>query len=266
MKKNYQVGQTLLIVILLLASAITIVLSISFTTTLETQTTKLEEESQRALAAAEAGIEAALKQGGRIEIADLAGLGNEGFTGSAEFSEDYHKNYFVTPLLQKDEQYTFYLDKYTAGNSPPFENSSYNGNLTIYYGSPTGCNEMAIEITIVYYDGGYKIKRYIADTGNKLGSTTDNIGNTNGKTLDDEIFNCRTSSLTFSSTSFPNSKILIIRSLFDESKIGFEGTNTLKPQGKFIVSQATTPGGVTKTVELFQSYPQIPSEFFVTRF
>ena len=54
-------GQILLITVMLLATVMTIVLSVSFKSVTETQITKLEEESQKALAAAEAAIEVALK-------------------------------------------------------------------------------------------------------------------------------------------------------------------------------------------------------------
>ncbi|MEO0070141.1 MAG: hypothetical protein ABIK18_05040, partial [candidate division WOR-3 bacterium] len=82
--KNFmanQKGQILLITVMVLATVITVVLSLSFKSTIETQTTKLEEEAQRALAAAEAGIEAALKQQGTVDISLLPGLSD--FTGQA---------------------------------------------------------------------------------------------------------------------------------------------------------------------------------------
>ena len=56
-----QKGQILLITVMLLATVMTIVLSVSFKSVTDTQVTKLEEESQKALAAAESAIEVALK-------------------------------------------------------------------------------------------------------------------------------------------------------------------------------------------------------------
>ena len=46
-------GQVLLITIMLLAAAVTVVMTIAFNSTTETQITKLEEDSQKALSAAE---------------------------------------------------------------------------------------------------------------------------------------------------------------------------------------------------------------------
>src|SRR5438046_2001534 len=97
-KKNQQ-GQVLLIVIMLLATAVTVVMSSAFKSTTETKITKLEEESQKSLAAAEAGIETALQTG--TNVTDLSSLPNlSGFTGSATISQT-STNSFTTPLIQQ---------------------------------------------------------------------------------------------------------------------------------------------------------------------
>ena len=49
-------GQILLITVMVLATIMTVVLSVSFQSVTETQTTKLEEDSQNALAASGAAI------------------------------------------------------------------------------------------------------------------------------------------------------------------------------------------------------------------
>ena len=70
-----QKGQILLITIMLVATVLTVVLAVTFKSTSETQITKLEEQSQKALTAAEAGIEAALQQeSGSVSIGSLPGL------------------------------------------------------------------------------------------------------------------------------------------------------------------------------------------------
>ena len=268
---QYKKGQVLLIVVMLLATAITVVLSISFTTTTDTKITKLEEESQKALAAAEAGIEAALETKSSVpKLSDLAGL--SGFTGSADLSTTVGKS-FTSPLLQKDEQYTFYLDKYIPENSPPFENIPYNGTITVYYGSKdvADCSNIALELTLIYDSGGYKIKRLVSDSGDLLGANIENEwasqSNPQEKDVGGAKFFCRTKGVDIS--TYTGAKVLIVRALFGQTKIGFSGSDAdpdFKPQGSFITSTATSSTGVTKKVQLFQSYPQIPSEFFVTRF
>ena len=60
--KRNQRGQILLITVMLLAAAITVAMTIAFNSTTDTQVTKLEEDSQKALSAAEAALESAVRQ------------------------------------------------------------------------------------------------------------------------------------------------------------------------------------------------------------
>ena len=257
-------GQVLLIIIMVLATVLTIVLSISFKSSTDTQITRLEQESKRTLAAAEAAIDVALQKqsGTTISLDKITGV--PGFSGQATVSSDYSKSEFVTPLLQKDEQYTFYVSLYPGFTSP------YNGTITIYYDSAhANCsNSLALEITAIYDDPAtpeVDISRYIADTGDLLGTNTRDIGNQNAGTIDGVSFGCSTSPIDIS--TFQNAKVLFVRSLKGASRIGFRGSVTpLKPQGKYVVSQAQSTSGTSKTVQLSQSYPLIPAEFFVTSF
>lgn len=261
--KSRQRGQILLIAVMLLALTMTIVLSVTFTSKTETQITKLEEESQKALAAAEAGIEAALKSGD-VTIGEGGILQGSGFTGEAKVTTDVGDQ-FVTPLLQKDEQYTFYLSDYPALGNP------YTGDLTVSYGSGgTACNTIALEFSLIYDDPGatgYQIKRFIADLGNTFSSDTGEKGSVTGTKIREVNFNC--SAPLGAISAFPNAKVLIVRVFSGATRLGFSSGNQnvfLKPQGKFVNSQATSQTGASKKVELFQSYPQIPADFFVTGF
>jgi type II secretory pathway pseudopilin PulG len=260
--KRTKEGQILLVVVLFIAIVLTIILSISFKSQSDTQLSTLEKEQQKTLAAAEAAIEVALRNssGSTIQI-PLTGV--PGFTGAATVETTYDKDTFVSPLLQKDEQYTFYLSDYPGFTNP------YTGSLTLYYGSgKTNCNDTnaALEISILYNDPP-TIKRFIADTKNLLGSSTNDIGTTTSGNMQGVSFGCST---TFNGidipANYPNAKIMLVRTLAGTTKLGFKGSTTLKPQGKIVTSEATSNGGVSKKVEVFQSYPQLPAEFFVTSF
>jgi len=253
--KHNESGQVLLITIMLLATALTVVLSVSFRSTTETQVTKLEEESQKTLAAAEAGIEAALKQTETVPIG--AGLSSDlgSFSGSATCTTTNDKSYFISPLLQKDEQYTFYLANY-----PGLTSGFWSGNLNLYFKSES--DTPAVELTFITTTG---VSHYLldpstlilADAGTKTGvdSGSFSLGGTG--------FGYKTSS----SFSVSNTKLIIARVLSTATKIGIDGgVDALKSQGKTCDSQASSNTGVTKKVVLFQSYPQIPAEFFVTSF
>jgi len=255
-KKEQQKGQVLLITIMLLATALTVVLSSSFKSTQETQTNKLEEEAQKALSVAEAGIESALQSGSSVDLGEIT----TGFSGQAKIDQTTSST-FTTPLLQKDEQYTFYLSDYKTieSNNPTPTPTPYNGNITISLVEPdpdTYCyndnTKLAIELTFVNTDGTIS-KRLINGCGIVSGTTTNKWD------------------LETSYTS-PASHLLFLRVIAPDSSFQGAKIKISRPsgnwqlQGNTIVSEAQSTTGVTKTVQLFQSYPQIPSEFFVTSF
>jgi len=268
---KHQKGQVLLITVMLLATAITIVLAVSFRSTTETQVTKLEEESQKALAGAEAGIEEALRTG--YTLIDISGLNvGTGFTGTAT-TDTTTTPTFITPVVQKDEQYTLYLDKYT---SPPIgtgfsiiPGDFFSGSLTFYFGTLTqnDCasrNTPALELTFVAKDTNAITKKLIepCSTGKTVSTTSDLSTSTPTDKFMGRDFLYVTNPLAVSS-----SKVVLIRVLFGQTSIGVDaGATNLPPQGKTITSEAKSPTGVTKRVQLFQSLPQIPADFFVTSF
>jgi hypothetical protein len=257
---NKQSGQILLITIMLLATVLTVVISISFKSTTESQITKLEEESQKALAAAEAGIEAALRTGSNVAIGTLPNLSE--FSGNAELVDvTTIGTKFISPFVTNDQQYTFYLASYSAGAF----STPYSGTVTVYYGdSGTNCNTLAVEITTIAGSGNTQVK-YIADTSGLTGGSG-NIGSATPTTLDDGStqtdFSCKTSAITVPA----DAKVMVIRPIKTGTRIGVQGNANLRPQGKTVVSEATSQTGVTKRVQLFQSFPQIPADFFVTSF
>lgn len=259
---KHQKGQALLIAVMLLTTAITIVLAVSFKSTTDTKTAKLEEESQKAFAAAEAGIEAALQVGSGTVA--LSGLNvPSGFTGQATVDTTSVKPTFVTPLVQKDEQYTLYVSDYNK-TTGAFSNP-WSGNLTFYFGqSGPSCSGTrtapVLEITTV--SSTDTVTRKLIEpcspgVGSDISATQSNY------TVDGTTFTYKAdSSITVSA-----SKVILIRSLYAPTSIGVDGNGVnLKVQGASATSEAHSPSGVTKRVSLFQSYPQIPSDFFVTSF
>ncbi len=282
MKNINQKGQTLLIAIMLLATALTVVLAVSFRSTTETSLTKLEEEHQKALAAAEAGIQAALQKGNT----NLASLNvPTGFTGNASVSTTT-KTTFVSPLLQKDEQYTFYLT--SPGGSvddPNFANLTSNSAfsnlpLTICFGSSTSAP--ALDISLIRSD---KVIKYavnpISPAYNPINPTNPTgpiITGSNVSTAASPAANdCPSSTVPFTNkfnippADVGSASLLLVVHVLSPSPIstylGLQSTGGNLPfQGRTIVSNAHSPGGVSTTVQLFQSYPQIPSDFFVTSF
>ncbi len=243
-------SQILLIIIMMIFTTMTIFLSITFQSNTQVQISKLEEENQKALAAAEAGIEVLLKDqstGVNFLSESLINFSDE-VTVQASL-ENTTKNNFTTPLLKRDESYTFYLSSYDK-QSNSFS-SSIPQNIEICFNQ-----NQALEITLIRTDA---VKKYVVDATGQINNaaSASNICSNNqyGK------------SYTIASADISNnSQLLIIRNLFADGKIYIKGQSTLPLQGKTIVSQATTKTSVSKKITLFQSYPQIPAAFFYTSF
>jgi hypothetical protein len=248
-----QAGQVLLIAVLMIATVLTVTLTLTLKSTTETQLTKLEEESQKTLSAAEAAVEAAIQSGSNIALSDLSGFTN--FEGGATLDTLAIKE-FATPLLQRNQQYTFYLSNF------PSYADAWTGNLTIYFESESG-TEPALELTFIRQNN--TIHRYVIDPHNKIDSNAGETAATSGNTtLGGFTFRYR---VLFGITQ-PH-KVLVVRVLNAQSRLGFKSPTgaDLKIQGKTVTSEAKSTGtGVTKKIQLFQSYPQIPAEFFTTSF
>jgi uncharacterized protein (UPF0333 family) len=260
MKIKNRKGQVLLIAVMLLATVITVVMTIAFNATTETQVARLEIDSQKALAAAEAGIDAVIKQSINtatpVDIGALGDFSNQKISGNATLI-GVSKAYFVTPLVQKDEQYTLYLSDY-----PGFANP-WNGSLNIYSVSEDGqCPSM--EVTIVKND--YSLDRYTYNTCSAPIIHNVTTLTTQITTVVDGVsFQYKTSDPIVVS----NGVVAFVRVFGGRTKIGFQSTDvvvTLPIQGKTIQSEARTESGVVKRVELFQSFPQFSSNFFMTSF
>ena len=269
-------GQVLLIAVMLLATVITVVMTIAFNATTETQVARLESDSQKALAAAEAGVDAVIKQsvdssGVKIESMGSGQFGQQVISGNAQVV-GVPVPYFVTPLLQKDEQYTFYLSNYippTISTPIQFTNSWKGTQLDIYVASEgTGCSNLAIEVVVVKNDINNTLERYAYNSSV--------ISNTTGEftvldtpvTINSTAFQCKI--FTPITVAAETGKIAFIKVLGGKTKLGFKSADVplknLPIQGKTVESEARTTTGVVKKVELFQSYPQIPSNFFMTSF
>lgn len=256
---NKRRGQTLLIIILLATVLLTIGLSVSQVTQQEQKITKLEQDAKQAYAAAEAGLDAALKQAGTVSIGSL-GLG-QGISGSATTTSSTASS-FTTPILKKDEAYTFYLTTYdSAANS--FTGSPFSGNMNISVQSPGGTfvcgptTSVALELTFIVTNNSNSntavVDRRMIDPCLLTNATTGTVGF-------GQSFTPVASSLMIMRAVTPSSS-------FSGIAVNINNTSSTWPaQGKTIISSASTQTGATKKLQLFQSYPQFPSDFFVTRF
>ncbi|MEO6508705.1 MAG: hypothetical protein ABIO02_02020 [Patescibacteria group bacterium] len=266
--KQNQSGQILLVVVLLLATTLTIVMTAVFTSRTETQVSKLQQESDKSLIAAEAGIEAAIKnQNGRSNISfkDLALTSLDGtgidLNNSSVSIDNSTTAKFVSPIIQKDQQYTIYLAKYDNG---VFDSTIVTGTMNLYYGSDNvSCDSIALEYSFLAVAlNTYTMPRYVADTGSIIG-----VPGIDSVTIPPHDINGVTFTCVSTLTVPNNAKLLFVRVIGPDAstRIGIDDNN-FPAQGKTFSSEAKTASGVVKKVKVFQSYPQIPAEMFVTSY
>ncbi len=258
--KNHkpQSGQVLLIIVMLLTTVVIVLFSISFNAQTETKTTKLEQDQQRAFAAAESVLEAGLLKsaGSSYSISDLGLSSLSGFNGNATVTNTTGP-VFITPLIQKDQAYTFYLSNYPGLGSPS------NVNAYIYVDSENNCP--AVELTYIS-ETNNAVSHDLIDPCNKVNKNLSTALSTSGpvqQVLNNVSFEYKTSI----QKPLSNMKLMVMHVLFADTKIGIENTSDLPPQGKITSAQAQTKDtNVSSSLQLFQSYPQIPADFLVTRF
>lgn len=263
---NNQSGQVLLVIVLISAVLLTVGLSITQIGTTDTKVAKLEEENKQALAAAEAGLEVALQQGS-ANIESLLPKGSN-ITGSA-IVEANPKSDFVSPLVKQDSLYTFYLTGYDNG---VFDNDYYTNGLVIYFqDNPKGIARTAVELTLIRSDDSSERIILDANASGIPGAKKPTVGSNILPDYTDTTFDYF---YQINQADINDIKLLLVRVLNNDSRVGLQSasspcgscSNTLPLQGKTVTSTAQTTSGVTKKIQLFQSYPQIPSDFFVTTF
>ena len=150
------------------------------------------------------------------------------------------KNIFISPLIRKDQQYSFYLSEYHPENlKNPFSNPKTNSSLYLYFMSEADCP--AIELT--FFTTTNSLTRRIIDPCFKISRSGDLPISSGPFRLDGHSF-------SYKSAAFPanNITLLIARSLFASTRIAIASSD-----GKQLPEQK-------------DSYPQIPAEFFVTSF
>jgi hypothetical protein len=264
-KKN-QEGQVLLLAILLMATVVTVVMTVTFRSRTETKITQLQQESDKTLAAAEAGIEAAIKQQAQKDPYSFKDLNINNLTGidydaSTVLVDTTKPSFFVSPLIPRNQQYTFYLSDYSNG---VFTGTPFVGALTLYYGSQNNdCSSISLELSTIYGNSPYAMERFIADEGKRL-LTLDpsgvEVGSPANTTVGTTQFYCKADI-----TIPPDAKVLFVRVMGTDTRIGTDNPQ-VPAQGRFIYSEARSTGGLVKKVKLFESYPQLPADLFVTSF
>lgn len=284
MRSNSQSGQSLLVIVLLIAIVFTIIASASYRLTTETQSAKVQEDTVRTLAAADSGIEKGLQQLDSLTVGTpysfnsaQIGIGLSGIDAAASTItvNTEQDQYFISPNVEKDGQYTFYLYDYPGG-STTYNNQmwlSFGPQVAVSSGCGSGRTIPALEITMIKTDSS--ISRTVIEPCSTTPSLQYSSGQKNFSATNHTITTANGISqnfgyrANFSAAELNNVKLFIVRSLFTNTVLGFD-TNApavkFSNQGRTITAEAVSTTGISKVVTLFRSYPQLPADLFVTTF
>ena len=252
-----QSGQVLLVVVLVMVVSLTLGLSIASKSITNFKTSTEEADSQKALQAAEAGIERAVQNQTAIP------------TGTFESSSSYTTSVSDTNLssiilnggnpLIRDEGIDLWLSNYPDYSTPATGSIS---SFKIYWGTSSNtCDSLtspvpAIEIAVI---SGTKdspvLTKYAYDPCDTRRNSNKFWATSGSGTVSDVQFN-------YSATvSVTNGLIARIIPLYGNGVIGVSSQTPFPSQGKVIVSTGTS-GTSKRVVKVFQGHPAIPGEFF----
>lgn len=254
MKKSEQ-GQALLIVVLVMVVALTVGLSIASKSITSLRSSTEEANSQKALAAAEAGVEQAIKN--NLSIAN--GSFSNNTTYSTSVTQVLGSSFLLNggnPILQ-DDGIDLWLSTYSTDQAQLYSNP-WSGNLTIHWGnSATGCSNAAIEIAVISGTRAAPIlTRYAFDPCQTRSSVNSfNFVTSTNNTVSGKTFYYQTT------VAVSSGLIARIIPFYANSPMAATGSVALPSQGTTIVSTGKA-GGTERKVNVFQGYPEVPSEYF----
>lgn len=257
MLKNSEKGQVLLIVVLAMVVALTVGLSVVSKSITNLRTSTEEANSQKALAAAEAGVEQAIKNG--VSIAERSFTNDTTYTTT--ISQVLGTSFLLNggnPVTQ-DGGIDLWLSTYSENKANIYGDPKWSGELTIKWGiSADPCTNAALEVALI---SGTKespqVRRFAYDpcaarTGsNRFAAAPLVRSSISGKEF---FYEAR--------ISISSGLIAKLVPIYANTPIGVSGSTALPLQGSTITSVGKS-GGTERKINVFQGYPEIPSEYFL---
>ncbi len=258
-----QEGQILLIVVLVSVISLTVGLAAVSRSITNTRVSTEESNSQKALTAAEAGLEDQIKRATGDQPYSKQFDNNSGYvakTTEIKGKKNLLINNYELPVRQH-EGADVWLSDY-----PDFQNPKPNTTLTVYWTVGGGsCDPSASikqpAIEIVVLSGSNKnsptLTRYAIDQCRSRGNGFRGPS-VSGHGLSDpgKPFN-----YYYQLPEIQNGYIVRIIPIYADTKIGVTSNIVLPPQGYEIESTGTS-GDTVRKVKVFQSFPSLPIEFF----
>lgn len=285
-----QRGQILLVVILVVIIASTIGLSLVSRSITGIRTSSEEEEAQKALAAAEAGLERAIQAN---SVASVSGSLDNGSSYSAEYAEVKSSGFLlnggsetrdsdnqilsVTPniITQNEGTDIWFVGRNAQGN-PDYSQQVIANNFNLYWGlvSDDPCDIAAIQVIVITRDPfslEVKSYRYAYDgcsvRSQENGFTQVSSGSYNIINKDNELLPVAFKHSTpYNQLVRANTVLIRVVPLYKNTIVGVYACNTartvcadLPSQGYIVTStgrSAETSGRASRKITVFRGYPQ----------
>ena len=272
-RRQMQAGQILLIVVLVIIVASTIGLSLASRSITSLRSSTEEAESQKALAAAEAGIERAIQ--GNVPVAVGDNLSNNS-AYVTEFDQIDSSSFLINGgnVIPKDEGADVWIVSHDNNNSPIYSEAKSLQFINLYWGSSsevcgTSTAPAAIQAIVVSRNtttGEIKSHRYAYD------SCTTRISGNNFTRADSGSYTVSgIPGVTFSNRTAPQndlaknvSDIVFMRviPIYKDAVVGVSACNhggnncTALPSQGYVISSTGTSGQASKKITVFKGYPQ----------
>ena len=261
--QEYQRGQILLIVVLVMVTALTIGLSVAARSITNTRTSQEAQNSEKAFSAAEAGVEQSLTNSNNV---------SGSFTNNSTYKTTVTTISGISfplnngsPIL-KDDSLDLWLSTYPGYTNP------WSGNITLYWGQPSdSCTNAettgtlaALELVVL---SGTKatpqVTRYALDPCSQ-------------RSLSNKFEFITPGGGTVGSVAYPYKKTITVTSglfvriipLYGTTVIGVKGCDAsdtncaaLPSQGTVIEAVGTSDTTQRKLVS-YRHYPKLPTELF----
>lgn len=260
-----QAGQILLIVVLAAVVSLTVGLSAVSRTITNTRVTTEEANSQKALSAAETGVEelvnnSSLLAGGGISSPKQLS-NNSSFLATSDPIDGSQILINDGNQILKDDGADIWFTTY-----PDFGGPQWSGTLTVLWDNNDGCSvsgnqvvNPAIEIIVIQgaNRNSPSMTRAVYDVCGGRGNnfSIPPILSDPNKTVNGRVFN------NGANVTVTDGFIARVVPLYANAEMGARGSVGLPTQG-YVIDSVGTSGNTKRTVRVFRGFPRIPIEYF----
>lgn len=258
-KKYNQSGQSLLIVVLVMIIALTVGLALISRTITSIKTSTEEAESQKALGAAEAGIEQSIKLSSPLPITPFGDPGSK-TNYQTQVSPIGGTQFLVNGgnIVARDDDVDIWMSDYSTDQSKIYLNP-VTSTVTISFGSSSdACQNPAIEIDVISRSRTTPIQTSKVYDPCPSRRTTNNFSTPQspGQAVSGITFSYETDPISITDGLF-----IRVVPIYKDTKLAVTSTSSLPAQGAIITSEGTS-GSTKRSISVYQGFPKIPAEFF----